>query len=264
MFSWTTLLFEVVIVPLVLFVPPVARPVALLASVGLHLGIGVAQSAGIGLAFLPNIATYALGFSAHGPVLLTSFAWWIALTIAVAPAVVAFAVRRNLLPEDWPCTNFALFAWSSRQWEFLFERFRRGKTRLVLCTAASFSGPPTPEKLRGIHVTRKADPAQRTRMATNPGGALDIVVHDAWEQIVGETLVFPTLMWPLLEGAKLPRAKPGAPTRSYNRDDWLREFAVLVSKWLRRARLIEHVSGNPVLYAVAVRVDADNVVTDVL
>ena len=65
--SWATLAFEVLGVPLSLVMPPFLRPLLALGSLGLHVGIAAAQSAGIGLAFLPNVATYALGFSAAGP-----------------------------------------------------------------------------------------------------------------------------------------------------------------------------------------------------
>ena len=61
MLSAFTLLFEVVLVPLALVLPPALRCHIPLHMIMLHFGIGAAQSAGIGAAFLPNAASYFLG-----------------------------------------------------------------------------------------------------------------------------------------------------------------------------------------------------------
>ena len=43
-------------------------------------------------------------------------------------------------PEDWPLTPFCLFAWNAPQWEALFSRLVRGRTRLVFATAEMAAG----------------------------------------------------------------------------------------------------------------------------
>jgi hypothetical protein len=81
--SWSTMVFEVVAVPAMLVSPPAVRPLAALGSLGLHVGIALAQSAGIGLAFIPNAAVYFLGFSADGPLVVEAWGWWLASALAV-------------------------------------------------------------------------------------------------------------------------------------------------------------------------------------
>ena len=59
-----TLLFECVLVPLALALPPQRRLLLALFSVALHAGIATVHSFLIGVAFLPNLGTYLLGFGA--------------------------------------------------------------------------------------------------------------------------------------------------------------------------------------------------------
>jgi hypothetical protein len=66
--SAKTLLFECILVPASLFLPSHLRVYMIVASVALHFGIAAVQSGLVGLAFVPNIATYILGFGADLPV----------------------------------------------------------------------------------------------------------------------------------------------------------------------------------------------------
>ena len=81
-----TLLFECVLVPLALALPPQRRLLLALISVALHAGIATVHSFLIGVAFLPNLGTYLLGFGA--PVVLGSPGWCAAIalvTLSAAP-----------------------------------------------------------------------------------------------------------------------------------------------------------------------------------
>lgn len=81
--SACTLMFEVLVVPAALLVAPSYRLLVALSALLMHVGIGLAQSALIGLAFLPNLAAYAFGFSAGGPVPGEGIAWFLAVALAV-------------------------------------------------------------------------------------------------------------------------------------------------------------------------------------
>ena len=136
----STLVFEVLMVPLCLFVPAKYRYVMTAGSVLLHVGIAAAQSCGIGVAFLSCIATYTLGFGSTRVEMFTS-EWWVAGGVGVlVPAAMLVLRKQSVLPEDWPSSPIALFPWSSVQWKKLFDRFELKTTRLVFTTAKVTDG----------------------------------------------------------------------------------------------------------------------------
>ena len=71
-------------------------------SVALHLGIAGAQSLVIGLAFLPNVASYLYGFGAPDcePFTTAGGGWLVAVAVTVTSAA-CVAARGRVLPEDW-------------------------------------------------------------------------------------------------------------------------------------------------------------------
>lgn len=103
-----TLLFEVVLVPASLVMPPWYAQAMIGMSVTMHLGITVLQSALIGVAFLPNLASYALGFGSG--VAQHSRAWLCALVVVAVPtAYLAARGGRRPLPENWRVTHTTPF-----------------------------------------------------------------------------------------------------------------------------------------------------------
>ena len=123
----------------------------------------------IGVAFLPNLGTYLLGFGA-ADVARGGAGWACAVAVAGASAA-PLALRRRLAPEDWPLTPFALFPYSGEQWDALFACLVRGRVRLVLSAAAAAA--PV-----GCRVVRKEGPAP-----SPAGGGGAVCVYDGWEQV---------------------------------------------------------------------------------
>ena len=269
-----TLLFECAIVPLALALPARLRCHLPVHMVLLHVGIGLAQSAGIGLAFLPNIAAYVLGM---GSVLHVSqleeeggdpvaqaapiFAYclgkfkceyWVLLP---APWVVAgclglatplyYLLRGRILPENWPLSPFALFAWSGPQWHELFRRFADGDTRLVLVTGTSpadDTGTVAPDKhpLVGCIPIPKfgvggewggSDGLKQRQVTTTTDS--DAECFDAWDVLLGETLVHAQIVEALFAaGGTGFGGQPGPSSPPWD----AALFCRLVSTWLVRCR----------------------------
>jgi len=253
-----TLLFECVIIPASLICPPEWRFWMVVLSVKMHLGIALMQSLIIGVAFLPNIATYLFGFGwiAGSGAELFSLGWCCAVAIFLGATMFPIAVRGTILPEDWPFTPFALFAWSGKQWDVLFATFSSGQTRLVLAP------DDTPvKKLLGRSVLSHWG-------ATGPGEGIlgnkgrsaygSDVVFDAWEQLVGETLVHGTLL-PAFDFDAMAKG-----------DSWdARPLIKCIELWLQRdQKLFEIRSGQLMSKAYFVRVQQDGLlgckVTDVI
>jgi len=228
------------------FVLPAGWPRCLLtlASVGLHIGIAVSQSAGIGLAFLPNVATYILGFGSSVTVL--SPEWFTAIIFGFAgPAMYLLLAGARTLPEDWPMSPFALFPWSGPQWNILFGRFVTGDTRLVLSTTAVKADGLVGRTVRPKHGTANewgsVEPGQP--------GASESTLHDGWELVMGETVIHDPVVRAIDWQASW---KPTA-------------FTAAVEAWLARdSRLVEIETGAPLRYCSFVRVDSGNVVVDVI
>jgi len=201
----STMVFEVCVVPGALALPRALQPLLTALSVGLHLGIAASQSLGIGLAFMPNLAAYSLGF---GSILDASYAGhcatgdplmhpedkssslWIAVAVA-SLGLVPPAITGNLWAESWPCSPFALFAWSGPQWDFLFENFVRGNTRLVMTLAGLEKGALVGRRI----IEKYTDKNERaaTTASNNQSRSSSVsaspCVYDAWEQCLGETII---------------------------------------------------------------------------
>ena len=230
-----TLVFECVLVPAALLLPPTVRWTLVLASVALHLGIASMQSLVIGLAFLPNVAPYVLGFASAGADVR-------AAVVVCATSAAAVACRRgHVLPEDWPVSPFALFAWNHQQWGVLFARFKEGDTRLILRTDSEQCSV-------GATVVGKWGANSRANGAGSGGPTKrrGASCYDAWEQSMGETLVFGGVLRALeLEWVGIAA------------DGWnTSRFCANVSVWLQaERRLVDIYSGRPLTQANFVRVE---------
>ena len=188
--STMTLLFECVVVPLSLFMPSNQRWAMMFVSVAMHIGIGVLQSFIIGAAFLPNVATYWFGFGSI-VVEVGSTAWlasvvvvglWGALTFALTTTANKKTVR--LLPEDWPCTPFALFAWNGNQWKTLFDRYVTSNRRLVVYNSKDIIK-------EGLSIAPRCWSREACLQAKQNrdvvGNNKDPIMHNGWELLCGET-----------------------------------------------------------------------------
>jgi len=251
--SMKTLLFECLVIPFSLFLPSHLRMYMIFASVALHFGIAAVQSGLVGLAFVPNIATYILGFGAQIPI--GSTPWFVALSIPVASALwtsVSFTKKRHLLPEDWPCTPFALFAWSGAQWDIMFHHFVDSNTRLVLAPDSCENGPQP----GCIVVPKEVNPSGKAPSKA-PGEGL---VYDGWEQCVGETLVYGPVLATLL--AAFPSMSASKETgKAWDASTMLAG----VEKWLQSdRRLVVTGSGEILTKAYFVQVKDGNRVVEVL
>jgi hypothetical protein len=232
MLGLATIMFEIVIVPLSLFLPSLRVPV-FFASILLHLGIMVSQSLVIGVAFLPNCAAYWIAFLAPGAAVneglvtvgTVPFEWvmwaWFGLWISL----LAFGTNRGVLPEDWPCTPFALFPWNGGQWNAMFKMFASQEEgcmyRLILIADASLLG----------------------------------TWHDGHEQCFGETLVYAELVpalnkvFPL--SSKLESLGVG--------NKQMETFVCHIAEWLQlKKRLIDVKTGRFLQHAAYVKLNPDS------
>eukprot|EP00040_Diaphanoeca_grandis_P033372 m.204399 g.204399 ORF g.204399 m.204399 type:complete len:448 (+) comp32885_c0_seq1:203-1546(+) len=232
--SISTLFFECVAIPLALVAPPYMRVYLAVASVFMHVGITVMQSALIGVAFMPNVACYLLGFSAAGPKAFdfTDSAWLLAVVVVAASFGVVLT-RSKVLPEDFPCTPFALFAWNGSQYQTLLTQMCKQRTRLVLSTSECLP--------IGYTIIPKGSPVGTT-IAQLVQQAPIGVVHDAWEQVIGDTLVFNEVL-------------QSVNFNEMQKSSWIdssgpAELANAVTKWLQqRQRLVEITSGKFITHA---------------
>ena len=263
-----TLVFECLIVPAALLLPGPMRPLVAIASLAMHVGIFLVQSAVIGLAFAPNISVYVLGFGGYGGAEYGSAGWLVALSITVASCLAVASTgllrgkgggpRFTPIPEEWPLTNFALFAWSAEQWKLLFRWLVDGPYRLVLTTSDL---PITkPSLLVGRRVvskwglTARANDGENISDNTDGYGSTMIDttekdgVYDGWEQCLGETLVIPAVFRGLDFGAMAKGEE------DYDGSD----LVAAVSGWLKaEERLVLAADGRPLVNAFFVRLRED-------
>jgi hypothetical protein len=162
----------------------------------MHVGIGVIQSFIIGVAFLPNVATYNMGFGSDSVHVGQEPWWWAVSVVAVFAGATLVQTTRSstvrLLPEDWPCTPFALFAWNGQQWNSLFSAFASGEERLVLYNSTD---------VRSL-VGRELVPrcwSRRQARSTRERPCCDGMVHEGWEVLCGETFCHDIVLEQLLE-----------------------------------------------------------------
>ena len=84
-----TLVFECIVTPAALLLPPPARALILgVGSVGMHLGIAAVQSFIIGVAFLASLGAYAIAFGWNG-VAVGGVGWGAALCPPLAAVLAA-------------------------------------------------------------------------------------------------------------------------------------------------------------------------------
>ena len=178
-FGGGALLFEVVLVPLgALLLPARLRPAVALGAIAMHVGIAALQSLAIGVAFLVNVPVYAYGFCApFAPYSASGFPQAVAVAAASAAAVAGF----GLLPEDFPCSPFALFPWNGDQWARLFEAYVNEDTRLVLHLR---DAPPE----AGAVVHGKTEAGSELGGDVSRPDVSRACAFDAWDQVFGETL----------------------------------------------------------------------------
>ena len=246
-----TVALECVLVPATLLLPSAAsRRVGTALMVAMHLGIGGAMSARVGIVFLTTLPCYAVGFSCDAPV--GSREWWLAAALALLPTALAVA-RRRPLPEAWPISPISLFMWNGAQAERLAALLMTGDTRLVLgCATATGAGADAETDAtpllgrRVVHHGERPRGGQGGGKGTGEEAGEEVVVHDAVLRVVGFTLVH----------AECGALLAAADVRTYTRR---------VEEWLRsERRLVEVSSGRTLERAYVVRLDASGCVVEVL
>ena len=265
----STLFFECLVVPLSLCVSSEWRYCVMAASVGMHIGIGLLQSFIIGVAFLPNIAAYYFGFCSTG-ISTSSDAWIAAGAVVVAwsgatllwnlPSCIGTPggggrQQCRLLPEDWPCTPFALFAWNGRQWNVLFSRFVKLDRRLVVYNNAATKS----SDLVGCEIvprcwSRMEYKNNKRNLGMHTKTTCTRQVHNGWELLAGETFCHPVVLEQLnLHGSEVVE------------EEWDgKEFVVQVSMWMEKSQRFVAIDSGTVMNRVAYVIVESNTVVKVL
>jgi len=135
--SVSTVVLEVCLIPMTLFLPPSHRFLAVTGLVAMHVGIATLMSARVGLVFLTTLPIYIVGFSCEAPVF--SPEWWCAAAIGIGPSAWSVA-RQRMLPDDWPCSAVSLFMWSGQQADAIIKTMMTGDRRIVLATSEAAAG----------------------------------------------------------------------------------------------------------------------------
>lgn len=140
-----TVIFEVLYVPIMaVFASRGLQIITAYLMVLLHIGIAIVHSSAIGVFFLPNVASYVVGFYdfSNDPLFVkssptaedwtpfTGYCWFVGVLLNVT-AMLYTAWSWKLIAEDWPLTTMALFPWSGQQWRRLHSAFVEGDTRMV-------------------------------------------------------------------------------------------------------------------------------------
>lgn len=221
-FAIGTLGFEAGFPAALLLLPPSALFVA---CTGLHVGIMLFQSVGVGISFLaPNVVLYAYAFSGDVNTLSMSL---------VAPSVARFFIF-GLAPRNFPVSPFALFAWSDDQWKTLHERYVEGRRKIAI----------------GIRPPAVGDKFVQRFYSHTLGPALDAhtdnTTYDAWERCFGETLVFNTLLPDILDNLSSPSSESN------------KGLVEAIECWLRTQRpLVEIHSGKFLRHCAYVELHPD-------
>ena len=247
-----TLVLECAVIPLVALVAPAEhRGLAAALMVGMHVGIALAMSGLVGVAFFTTLPSYLVGFgfaaggvppAAGGP------AWWLAAAVALGPTAGHVLLRRgrgagaDLLPEHWPLSPVALFMWNGAQARALAENLMTGATRVVMCTEEAAAGGAA--GLAGMPVVHHGAVTPHVK-ARAPGG----VVHDVVLRAVGFTILHGEL-------------QAAAPRSGAVPEDWdVARFVRRLQRFLRDSgRLVEARTGHPLRRAFFVRVDPSTLV----
>lgn len=130
--SVSTIVLEVCVIPMMLFLPPSHRFLGCACLVAMHVGITMLMSARVGLVFLTTLPIYIVGFSCKASVF--SPEWWFAAAIGIGPSALV-AARQRMLPDDWPCSAVSLFMWSGQQADAIIKTMMTGDRRVVLATS---------------------------------------------------------------------------------------------------------------------------------
>eukprot|EP00747_Dinoflagellata_sp_TGD_P179209 gnl/TRDRNA2_/TRDRNA2_29640_c0_seq1.p1 gnl/TRDRNA2_/TRDRNA2_29640_c0~~gnl/TRDRNA2_/TRDRNA2_29640_c0_seq1.p1 ORF type:complete len:581 (+),score=51.23 gnl/TRDRNA2_/TRDRNA2_29640_c0_seq1:43-1785(+) len=140
-----TVVFEVIYVPLVaVFAPRGWQIATAYLMLLLHFGIAIVHSSAIGVFFLPNVASYVVGFYdfESDPLFRLSspaaddwqpfqgYSWFIGVLMNII-ALLYTVFTRKLIAENWPLTPMALFPWNGEQWRLLHSAFVEGNTRMI-------------------------------------------------------------------------------------------------------------------------------------
>ena len=179
--------------------------------------------------------------------MLFSPAWCCAALICAASY--GATLSGHMCPEDWPLTPFCLFAWNAAQWKTLFARFVHGRTRLVFATAemaaAELVGLPVLSKwgIGDAGEFAAVDGPTPARASAAPAAR---AVYNAWEQCMGETLVYgPVLTALRREFDAMANAEWDAKRLTGALQAWL----------VSSQRLVERSSGRPLVATFWVQLD---------
>lgn len=256
--AWGTIVFECVIAPGSLLMPPEMRWIVAGLSVLLHIGIAALQSFCIGLAFfflcLPiYIAGFGLGSPAIGSTTWGLTVLWVTLVVA---ACVSQGKRAKYMPPDnWPMTNFALFAYSTIHMDgngvfagLITDCYLKADKAIVVGTDC------LPKSLLGVpmltNYNPRGNPERHTTSPTAENTRQSSFVHSAWDICWGWTTFHPEMF---------STSFPNTPE----------ELAVLTEAWLQNSqRVIEAETGLPLsrayLVSLGKKKDDISVVSEVL
>ena len=215
--STLTILFECVLVPCCLFLPSKYRWIMILTSIGMHIGIAFSQSFIIGIAFLPNIATYCYGFGATS-IDMNTKGWWVAMSMVFVWCIATYFRRSRLLSENWPLTPFALFAWNGKQWDSLFDRFKRGNTRLVVYNPTYLASNGLINEIVTPNCYTKKEFCNN-KIKDDDGSSN---IYNGWELLMGETFCHSIVLNHL-----------GIDDNMYFSS---KQFVTKISEWMNRSR----------------------------
>uniref|UniRef100_A0A7S1BI85 HTTM domain-containing protein n=1 Tax=Corethron hystrix TaxID=216773 RepID=A0A7S1BI85_9STRA len=225
-----TLLFECLLVPGCLLLPPRLRVCGSAAMIVLHAGIALVMSRNVGLVFLTSLPVHVAGFRCDAPV--GTGPWLLAVVLGIGPALCVAA--RGALREDWPRSDPRLFLWNGAQAGELSRRLMTGDTRLVLTkSGAEVAGA------RVLHHTERP-PEEGER-----------IVHDAVMRVIGFTLARGTLDRVVREMAGAGEAPA------------VERLVRATRRWLREGRLLDW-DGTVLSEAFFVQVGANGRVIRIL
>ena len=187
--------------------------------------------------FFFSVATYNFGFGADS-VHVGQESWWWGISVVATFAsltlvrtMLSSSVR--LLPEDWPCTPFALFAWNGKQWNKLFSTFVKGDKRLVLYNSTNV------RSLVGKDIVPRCWSRVEQTSIRCEG-----MVHNGWEVLVGETFCHAVVLEQLLEHLLSEEDDFG---RSWDAT----KFVTNVSKWMARTKRFVLIKNGTAMNRVA-------------
>ena len=182
--AFGTLFLECCLVPGTLLMPPAYRPLASVALVGMHFGIGLVMSLEVGLVFLSTFPSYLVGFGCGAAPFSPS--WWVAFAIGVLPSLLSLLVRTPI-PESWPWTAVALFMWNGKQANRIAQLFMVGNTRLVLYPHSLCSSHSLTRRRANASLAACCSSRVGRREGCQRGAPL--VVHDGVLRVLAFTLL---------------------------------------------------------------------------